>query len=506
MSEGGVSFGRYRLIEPITKGGMAEVWRAKLVGAEQFERPMVIKRILPHLCDDRDFVRMFIREARLSARLHHPNIVQVFELGDVGGELFMALEYIAGVDLLTLITAAEGPLPPGLCALVAHEVARALAYAHAVTDEQGKPLAIVHRDVSPSNIMLGYDGQVRLCDFGIAKAMGTAVDRSRTGNLKGKLSYMAPEVFDGAPFDERCDLWAVGVVMHELLTGRRLFRSESEAETMGLVRAGAVPLPSLSNRDTPPALERIVMRALARDPAARYAHAEELAAELRPVVHALRWGAPEVTALLAELAPMPVVAEPSATLSARRRSPTEERTTPQPRRHQTTWRVRARQPWVLALGGAMALAATGVGLVVALRSGPTAPAMTKAAATTAAATTASAPGPTIHAAATTSAPAATTDSTATAASRATPAMSAAAAPAHAAAPPSLPVEGPPQSAALPASRSESLPASRWESRPSSQSAAAARSPAAGNLGTRASKKHKHKRTLDIEHGDLMDKL
>ncbi|HEX4461119.1 MAG TPA: serine/threonine-protein kinase, partial [Polyangia bacterium] len=198
------TFGRYQLLEPLTKGGMAEVWRAKLVGAESFERPMVIKRILPHLCDDPAFVRMFITEARLSAKLNHPNIVQVFELGDVDGELFMALELINGADLATLLNSAMQALPLGLCALVAHEICRALSYAQSVTDEFGVPLAIVHRDVSPSNVMIGYDGQVRLLDFGIAKALGAATDhRSRTGSIKGKLSYMAPEVFDGAAFDHR---------------------------------------------------------------------------------------------------------------------------------------------------------------------------------------------------------------------------------------------------------------------------------------------------------------
>jgi serine/threonine protein kinase len=455
MSErdaGAQTFGRYRLLEPITKGGMAEVWRAKLVGAENFERPMVIKRILPHLCDDPAFVKMFISEARLSARLHHPNIVQVFELGDVDGELFMALEHISGVDLATLMTAAQAPLPPGLCALVAHEVARALAYAHAVSDDDGKPLAIVHRDVSPSNIMLGYDGQVRLCDFGIAKALGVHVERSRTGGLKGKLSYMAPEVFDGAPFDQRSDLFAVGVVMHEILTGRRLFRSDDELETMALVRACNVPPPSQTNPAIPPQLERVVLRALARDPAARQANAEELANELRPIVHALQWGAPEVTALLAQLTPATSLPEPSVTVAALRRSPTSRATPPPPARRVTTWRPQSQSPrWrVLAIAAGIGLAA-GTVLVLTMTSThkPSPPPAPLSAA----------PAPPNKPVATPNTPGATP----------TPVVTPLA-------PPPLPAPEPPPTAAHAAH------------------------------GTHPTKKHKHKRALDIEHGDLMDKL
>jgi eukaryotic-like serine/threonine-protein kinase len=297
------TFGRYQLIEPIAKGGMAEVWRGKLVGAERFERPMVIKRILPHLCQDAEFVQMFVHEARLSARLHHPNIVQVFELGDVDGELFMAIEQVVGVELLTLLRKVRVPLPAGLCALVAHDLCRALAYAYGVTDEQGAPLAIVHRDVSPSNVMLSYDGSVRLLDFGIAKALGLAGHRSRTGKLKGKVGYMAPEVLDGAPFDHRSDLFAVGVVLHEMLTGKRLFQATEELTLMAQVRACRVPLPSSVNPDVLPGLERVAMRALAREPAQRYQHANEMLAELAPLLHDLRWGAAETTAFMQRTVP-----------------------------------------------------------------------------------------------------------------------------------------------------------------------------------------------------------
>jgi serine/threonine-protein kinase len=215
----------------------------------------------------------------------------------------MALEHVVGVDLRTLLRTVSAPLPPGLCALVGHDLCRALAYAYGVTDEHGRALAIVHRDVSPSNVMLSYVGQVRLVDFGIAKALGAAGHRSRTGTLKGKIAYLAPEVLDGAPFDHRADLFAVGVVMWEMLTGRRLFKSRDELQLMAEVRACNVPPPSTVNGDIPPALERVVMRALAREPEHRYQHANEICVELAPLLFDLRWGADETAAFLREAVP-----------------------------------------------------------------------------------------------------------------------------------------------------------------------------------------------------------
>jgi hypothetical protein len=302
----GVPFGSYQLLEPIGKGGMAEVWRGKLIGAQAFERVVVIKRILPHLCGDPRFVEMFITEARLSARLHHPNIVQVFELGDVAGELFLVLEHVAGVDLLTLLraTAARGPLPLGLAAHVIHGVARALGFAYDVQGADGAPLRIVHRDVSPSNVMVGYDGQVKLLDFGVAKALGaTSDERTRSGTLKGKIAYLAPEFIEGAPFDHRSDLFAAGVMLHELLTGRRLFKGDGDFETLRLIRDGVVAPPSRTNPAVPPALDAIAMKLLARDPAARYQHAGELVVDLGRALHDLRWGATETAAAVLESAP-----------------------------------------------------------------------------------------------------------------------------------------------------------------------------------------------------------
>ncbi len=300
-------FGKYRLLSRLGRGGMAEVWKAELRGPQGFSRTLVLKRMLPHLSDDPSFVKMFIAEARLSAKLSHANIVQVFDFGEVDGAYFIAMEYVPGCDLHAILRAHDhGPPPPGLGAFVVHQVCRALAYAHALTDESGQPLHLVHRDVSPSNVVVGVDGAVKLLDFGIAKALSEAGDATtRNGVLKGKLGYIAPEVLDGAPVDQRADQFAAGVVLHEALTARRLFRGASDFHTMSLVRGAKVAPPSLQNPEVPPALDAICLRALARDPAARFPGCAELAAELEEVVRELRWGAERTVATVKRLAPKP---------------------------------------------------------------------------------------------------------------------------------------------------------------------------------------------------------
>src|SRR6478752_7430996 len=189
---------------------MAEVWKAKALGPMGYARKLVVKRILPELACDDEFVRMFVEEARLSASLNHRNIVQVYEFGDVGGEYYLAMEWVHGRDLNTILRELkdrDAKPPVELAAYVAREVCRALAYAHALTDEDGQPLRLIHRDVSPSNVMLGFDGSVKLLDFGIAKALAEANEnKTQTGTLKGKFGYMSPEQVDGKPFDHRVDL------------------------------------------------------------------------------------------------------------------------------------------------------------------------------------------------------------------------------------------------------------------------------------------------------------
>jgi serine/threonine-protein kinase len=266
----------------------------------------VIKRILSHLEEEPGFVEMFLREARLCSQLTHANIVQVIELGELDGEHFLAMEYVHGLDLSALSKALrhKAAPDPGLGAFVLCEIARALGYAHAATDDHGRPLRLVHRDVSPSNIMLGSDGSVKLLDFGIAKAFSEVGDqRTQSGLLRGKVGYMAPELVNGFEIDHRADLFAVGVILHETLSGQRLFKGESDVKTLQLVREGAVEPPSRINSRVLPALDRICLRALARDPAERYQSGSELADELGEVVHLLRWGPERLATLLRELQP-----------------------------------------------------------------------------------------------------------------------------------------------------------------------------------------------------------
>ncbi|MBK7862146.1 MAG: serine/threonine protein kinase [Archangiaceae bacterium] len=292
-------FGKYRLLELLGRGGMAEVWKAKLDGPGGFSRAVVVKRILPHLAADPQFVKMFEREARLSSRLSHANIVQVFEFGESGGEPYLAMEYVPGRDLTQVLRACgdSGRVPPpGLGAYVALEVARALSYAHALRGDDGAPLHLVHRDISPSNVLLGADGSVKLLDFGIAKAFAETEGRTQTGAFKGKVGYSSPEAADGQGIDERADLFALGVVLHEALTGRRLFRGESDIQTLGLVREARVALPGVS-----PELDRVCARALARRPEDRYQSAGSMVADLEPVVRKLGFGPTQLAALLPHL-------------------------------------------------------------------------------------------------------------------------------------------------------------------------------------------------------------
>jgi serine/threonine protein kinase len=299
-------FGKYLLVERLGRGGMAEVWKARIVGPAGFQRTMVVKRILPHLVEDPHFVQMFVAEARLSARLNHANIVHVFELGDVDGEYFLAMEYVRGRDLVNVMRAQllRGLPPPGLGAYVAREVCRALAYAHALTDDNGVPLRLIHRDVSPSNVMIGFDGAIKLLDFGIAKALAEANEnKTQTGTLKGKFGYMAPEQVEGKDIDHRADLFAAGIVLHESLTGRRLFKGAHDLQTIQMVREARVDPPSALNAEVPPELDRICLKALARRPEDRYKSCDDMAIDLDQVAHGMKWGPERVTVLLRELFP-----------------------------------------------------------------------------------------------------------------------------------------------------------------------------------------------------------
>ena len=291
----GLPFGKYHLLERLGRGGMAEVWKAKALGPMGYARKLVVKRILPELACDDEFVRMFIEEARLSASLNHRNIVQVYEFGEVGGEYYLAMEWVHGRDLNTLLARLkerDAPPPMELAAYVTREVCRALAYAHALTDEDGHPLRLIHRDVSPSNVMVGFDGSVKLLDFGIAKALALASEnRTQVGVLKGKFGYMAPEQVDlDAGVDHRADLFVAGIVLWEMLTLRRLFKGSSDMHTIGMVRAAKVLPPSSFNPAIPPELDAVCMRALARSRDERFANCGEMAEALDDLVHRMKFG------------------------------------------------------------------------------------------------------------------------------------------------------------------------------------------------------------------------
>ena len=301
-----MQFGKYTLVERLGRGGMADVWKARISGPAGFQRTLVIKRILPHLVEDEHFKAMFVSEARLSARLNHANIVQVFELGDVEGELYLAMEHVRGRDLVNVVRAQlmRGLPAPGMGAFVARELCRALAYAHGLTDDDGQPLRLIHRDVSPSNVMISFDGAVKLLDFGIAKALAEANEnRTVTGTLKGKFGYMSPEQVEGKDVDHRSDLFAAGVVLHEILTGKRLFKGASDLQTIAMVRDAKVDPPSAINAAVPRELDEICLKALARMPDERWRGCDEMAVALDEVVHALKWGPERLAAMHRELFP-----------------------------------------------------------------------------------------------------------------------------------------------------------------------------------------------------------
>jgi serine/threonine protein kinase len=303
-----IPFGKYTLFERIGRGGMADVFKARIQGPAGFERTFVVKRILPHLSDDPAFTKMFIDEAKIAAKLTHPNIVQVFELGNVDGEYFMSMEYVRGHDLaetMRTLWARVGPPRPELVAYVGREMCRALAYAHDFTSEDGESLGMIHRDISPSNVMLSYDGAVKILDFGIAKALGgdAAEEATKSGTLKGKFAYMAPEQTASNDIDRRIDIFATGIVLHEILTGRRLFKGENDMQTIERVRRCEVVAPSLFNPLCPPQLDHIVLQALAKNPDERYQSASEMADALDDIVYATRFQSTQLAQTMRGLFP-----------------------------------------------------------------------------------------------------------------------------------------------------------------------------------------------------------
>ncbi|MGZ3459023.1 MAG: serine/threonine protein kinase [Archangium sp.] len=266
-----VPFGKYLLLRKIASGGMGQVFLALERGAG-FERLVVLKLILPHLAEDEDFLSMFQEEVRLVGPLRHPNLITTLEQAEINGRHCLAMEYVQGDDVRRLDRHARTqgrPLPVGLALRIISEAAAGLHYAHQARDPQGRPMSLVHRDVSPQNILVGFDGGVKVIDFGVAKAAGSA-SHTATGVLKGKYPYMSPEQANGQPVDARSDLFALGVVLWEVLMGRRLFKGESDLMTLRLVRDCQVPPPSQLDPTLPPGLDALVLQALAPTPEGRF--------------------------------------------------------------------------------------------------------------------------------------------------------------------------------------------------------------------------------------------
>ena len=275
-------FGRYSLLKRLAGGGMGEVFLARQEGIQGFEKLLVIKTLLPHLTQNKEFVEMFLDEARLAARLAHPNVIQIFDLGQVEDVFYIAMEYVHGEDLKRMWKQAyhaKRTIPTPIAVRIVADAAAGLGYAHRLANAEGQPLGLVHRDVSPQNILLTFDGGVKLIDFGVAKAAGRAT-QTQTGALKGKYAYMSPEQVEGEELDRRSDVFALGIVLWEMTTGSRLFRSESDVATLKLVSRCEVPPPSQQNPDVPPALDPIVLKALAKDREQRYQDMEAFRLDL----------------------------------------------------------------------------------------------------------------------------------------------------------------------------------------------------------------------------------
>ncbi len=279
-------FGKYLLVHQLGRGGMAELFLAKQSGLKGFEKVLAIKKILPHLTQDPEFVSMFVNEGKLAALLTHQHIVQIFDLGHVEGAYYMAMEYVMGKDVRSLVGKIRergGRLSIDHALLIVSQVASGLDYAHRKKDLNGRDLNIVHRDVSPQNILVSYEGEVKLVDFGIAKAAGSGQE-TQTGILKGKLAYMSPEQACGRAIDRRSDVFSLGIVLYELLTGRRLFKGDSDLSTLEQVRTAHVEPPRTLDGDIPEALDAVVLKALAREPEQRYQTASEFQAALERIM------------------------------------------------------------------------------------------------------------------------------------------------------------------------------------------------------------------------------
>jgi eukaryotic-like serine/threonine-protein kinase len=286
---------RYRVIERLESGGMAEVFRAESEGLQGFKKQVAIKRVLPHLSSKKKFISMFLDEARLSAQLSHSNCVQVFDIGVGDNAFFIVMEFVDGANLKAIIehikkTGRDFPVEAAV--YIGLELCKGLAYAHELTDNNATPLHIVHRDMSPPNVLITKNGEIKIVDFGLAKA-NSQLEKSEPGIIKGKFSYLSPEAAMGQEVDARTDVFAVGIILWELLAGQRLFLGDTDFQTVKKVQGAVVPPISGINRKVPQDLEKIINKALARDPQQRYGTARALGMELSKFL--FKYGVPVST-------------------------------------------------------------------------------------------------------------------------------------------------------------------------------------------------------------------
>ncbi|MHB8876940.1 MAG: serine/threonine protein kinase [Myxococcaceae bacterium] len=296
----GRKLGKYELACRLSTGGMSEIFLAYQRGVAGFRKYVVLKKILSNIRGEEEFVRMFVQEAKITSGFAHSNIAQVFDLDIAGGELFLAMEFVPGATLVEIIQgclAANEPIPTGLSVMVARDTALALHYAHTFTDPAGRVQPVVHRDVAEKNIMVTYDGVTKLLDFGIAKRLDRK-DLTQVGTVKGTSGYMSPEQIRGEKLDPRSDVFSLGVVLHECLVGHRLFFRKSREEEMIAALNQEVLPPSRKNVEVPPALDAVVMKALARDREGRFATARELARAIERAAPELIWEPEQAGALV----------------------------------------------------------------------------------------------------------------------------------------------------------------------------------------------------------------
>lgn len=281
--------GGYTIVRKLAKGGMAEIYLARSLGPEGFEKLVVLKRILPKYAENPKFVQLFLEEAKLAASLDHPHIVHVYDMGRVDGHYFFTMEYVHGQDSRSILRKASRgkDVPIAIAVLIARTMAAALHHAHERKRPDGTARDVVHRDVSPSNILVSYDGAIKLADFGVAKAASSTV-RTRTGALKGKVGYMSPEQARGMAIDRRSDIFSLGVVLWELVAMRRLFKTDNDLATIQAIINATPPLLTEFRRDSPPELDRIVRKALEKDPATRYQTAQQLQHDLEELARELK--------------------------------------------------------------------------------------------------------------------------------------------------------------------------------------------------------------------------